>query len=149
MWYQLLAPYVKANWNISNYLDNLSGASTIAMCPSERGGKAWDPSWYNTAGHLFYFSYGMNYFAIVDDPNSWYANEPSRSIDAIARPTEKPAIACLSLLIQGQPYFDNKFRPDRIAFIHHKKSNMVFFDGHVEAWTQAQFVTPGDWNTPN
>ena len=152
-WYWLLTPYVKANWSAAgngagNKLTDLQGASNIGMCPRKRDGTGWDPAWYNLTGHQFDFGYGMNYFAIVNDPNSWHANEPSRSIDAIARPTEKPAIGCTYISsISGGADFNNNLL--RIAFIHGKKSNFVFFDGHVEAWTQTQFQTPGGWDTPN
>jgi hypothetical protein len=162
-WYQRLGPYCQTTWNTGSWLDQVKGAGLIGMCPSKMNGTAWDPAYYKftfngKTGSFFYFGYGINEPVMCNDPSGNYLDQPPCSVEQILRPSAKPAIACTYLDFTSLfgwsascgIYVSSPSRPDQFAFIHHKKTNLVFFDSHCEAWTRAQVMdTTTGWNTPN
>ncbi len=161
-WYQRLGPYCQTTWNTGSWLDQVKGAGLIGMCPSKMNGTAWDPAYYKLTfngktGSFFYFGYGINEPVMCNDPSGNYLDQPPCSVEQILRPSAKPAIACTYLDFTSLfgwsascgIYVSSPSRPDQFAFIHHKKTNLVFFDSHCESWTRAQVMdTTTGWQDP-
>lgn len=159
-WHVMLAPLMGCTWKEANVIDpvppsaafgTLTGKNATGMCPGNLNGEAWGAGRWNGDGytkHSLDFGYGMN--ANVMNDTNFLSQTCPILVESVKGPAEKPAFLCS--MIADNTGGLTAYRTFLIAWVHKKRANAVFVDGHagsvtLEELTRREGGGPGvtDW----